>query len=668
MNILDTENMISRLILRAREKNPSFIPRILFITIIFIGSFCVSILFTEEVRIPLNRDALSRAAGVYEFVWSPDASELAFVSTQGGTSEIWIVTSKASAPRRITSDRLPKSDPQWSPDGKTIAYVVDRTGGAGDIHGITPDGKISSVFVNSQSDEREPRWSPNSKFLVFTLNSGRFPQLMRLDVDLDIVEQLTEISASDPQWSPDGQSIAFVSNPTPNDKQRDNEDIFIFSITSKSTRLLTPGSQRYRDYSPSWAPDSSKLVFASEQNGYSNLYIIDLESEQQTSLNEANIDQLNPRWSPDGQTIAYVQNDGLEFHVWRISAVGGNPIRVSDLSGTNGGFQRKDSSPQGSLAWSPDSQLITYTHSSPTRASDIWSVGTSGGRSSPLTSSMPGELRQTARFVNPEVFVYPSFDGEEISALIYRPRGTPSKTRHPSILVFRDTLEGQNALSWNPFIQSFVSEGYLVFLPNVRGSSGRGKNYRKAIFGKGGEMDVRDAFMGLDRLAGDGLIDAEKLAVFGAGTGGFLVNASLVRDETRFAAAVSIQGVVDLVTAFRYPTMDVWSNYMIGSTPIDTPTPFYERSLINFVDELRTPIIFLYGESDPLAPIQQIEQFAVQADTKGKWFDYRVFREETHGWHRWRPSSIRVALEAANALFENNLMGGNRTIRLTRNK
>ena len=215
--------------LRSGGVKGNFLPRLGFIAIIFAASFGVSMLLTQEARIPLNPDALSRAIGVYEFTWSPDASELAFVSAQGGASEIWIVDSNASAPRRITSDTLPKSDPQWSPDGDWIAYVAELPGGRGDLHGVRPDGGESTVFVGSPNDEREPRWSPDGRRLAFTSDSAGLHQLAVIYIDSGLIERPTETPASDPQWSPDGEWIAFVSDPLPNDNRRDNEDIFVVS-------------------------------------------------------------------------------------------------------------------------------------------------------------------------------------------------------------------------------------------------------------------------------------------------------------------------------------------------------------------------------------------------------------------------------------------------------
>ena len=80
------------------------------------------------------------------------------------------------------------------------------------------------------------------------------------------------------------------------------------------------------------------------------------------------------------------------------------------------------------------------------------------------------------------------------------------------------------------------------------------------------------------------------------------------------------------------------------------------------------PSYFSTAETIEEPPFQQIEQFAVQAEIEGKWFDYRIFEAEPHGWHRWRPASLRVVLEASNALFERYLRGRNREIRLTRNR
>src|SRR5690606_16946441 len=128
-------------------------------------------------------------------------------------------------------------------------------------------------------------------------------------------------------------------------------------------------------------------------------------------------------------------------------------------------------------------------------------------------------------------------------------------------------------------------------------------------YGLGGELDVRDALVGLDRLSADGIVDPARVAVFGAGTGASLAAAALARDGARFQAAVLVQGAVDLTTAAAYPALRDWTRYMLGGSPLDRPEAYYDRSLVNFVRTLRTPVIFLYGGRDRMAPFQQVEQF-----------------------------------------------------------
>jgi dipeptidyl aminopeptidase/acylaminoacyl peptidase len=176
---------------------------------------------------------------------------------------------------------------------------------------------------------------------------------------------------------------------------------------------------------------------------------------------------------------------------------------------------------------------------------------------------------------------------------------------------------------------------------------------------------ARDAFIGLDKLSSEGLIDTERLGIFGAGTGGFLATAALIRDEARFKAAVCLYGVIDTVTASSYPAAENWTRYLIGSTPMANPLAYYQRSLVNFVDTLRTPIIFFFS-GDNVGSFVQLQQFAVQAEVKGKWFDYRMFDNETEGWQTWRPNTIRLTLEGMDALFEKHLLGRDREIRLSR--
>jgi dipeptidyl aminopeptidase/acylaminoacyl peptidase len=653
----------------------SYKGRLAVVAVIFLVSLSVGVLVTQEGgRVPLQAERLAQAGGVYEFAWAPDNSAIAYVSSTSSGFDLWTIGIPGGRPRQITATQRYKRTPRWSTDGKWIAYVAMQENGRGDIHLVSPDGSSSAPLAQTSADEIGPVWSPDSREIAFVERTSSGSRIMAMEVQTRALREIAAIDASDLHWSPDGRHIAFVADPLQSRRdERDNKDIFIVPASGGPPRLLTPGTPRFRDVSPSWSPDSRQIVYVSEETGFSNLYIVDVENGEQRALTAGKADALTPRWSPDGARVAYVRNENFLFHVFTIDVETGRTNRISDRDGVNGGFSHDESgpprpqTPSGSLVWSSDGTRLAFTHSDPTRTSDVW-IATLGQAPAQLTNSMPQELRREGRFVWPEALNYRSFDGREIAALVFKPRGSQPRAGYPALLVFRDTVDGQHAAGWDPFVQFFVSNGYLVFAPNVRGSSGQGRDYRHLITGNGGDHDVRDAFFGLDRLSSEGLIDTERLGVFGAGTGGYLATTSLVRDEARFKAAVCLYGIVDAVTAASYPGMAEWSRYMIGGTPIENPRPYFQRSIINFIDKLRTPIVFLYAGNDTSAPFQQLQQFAVQAEVKGKWFDYRVFENELGDWRTWQASTVRMSLEAMNALFEKHLLGRDREIRLSRNR
>ncbi len=647
----------------------SYFTRLLIVAGLFLLLLGAGVLMTQEGgRAPLNPEPVAAATGIYDLSLSPDGRSIAFISTQSGSSEIWIANVAGGQPRRITGTSGIKKQIRWSNDGKWIAYVAVRPGKAGDIRLVNAVDGNEVAVTETTEDERQPTWSPDSRSIAFTERATGRNRIAIADVESLEVRTLVEVAASNLQWSPDGKAIVFVSDPLLSDDKRDNDDLFVISAEGGSPRLLTPGTQRFRDYAPSWSPDSRNIAYASESSGYSNIYIVDTQGGSRRRLTNEDVESFAPKWSPDGRSIAYVRNESAQFHIWVTPAEGGVASKISDRDGVNGGIEEEDANPRGALQWSAEADRIAFTHSDPGRTSDLWIAGLDGTRALQVTNSMPPELRRETRFVSPELLAYRSFDGQEISALLYKPRGFKPRAGHPALLVFRDTVDGQHTRNWDPFIQFFVSDGYVVFAPNVRGSSGHGKEYRQMIFEHGGDYDVRDAFIGLDRLSSEGLIDAERVGVFGAGTGGFLATTAIIKDETRFKAAVCLYGIVDAVTAVSYPGMAAWARYMIGSSPMTAPLPYFERSLVNFVDKLRTPIIFLYTGGDPSTPFQQLQQFAVQAEVKGKWFDYRVFENESEGWRYWRPNNLRLSLEAMDALFEKHLLGRDREIRLGRNR
>ncbi|MBI4471106.1 MAG: PD40 domain-containing protein, partial [Acidobacteria bacterium] len=334
---------------------------------IFVLSIGVGLIATQEGgRVPLLPDQVAAATGIYDFTWAPDGKSIAFVSTRNAGTEIWSVPTMGGASRRITSTAMLKKQPRWSKDGKWITYVVVQPGNLGDLHIVSADGETAITLTDTAGDERDPAWSPDGKQLAFVERLAGRTYLAVIDIESRAVQRLAETPASDLQWSGDGKSIAFVADPLlPSDDRRDNEDLFVITPSEGSMRLLTPGTPRFREFAPSWSPDSRQLAYASDEAGFSNIYVMDVESGRRRAFTTGAIEHLSPKWSPDGKQIAYVTNEDSQFNIWVAPAEGGRATRISDRDGTNGGFESRDSSPRGRFQWSPDSRRIAFTHSDP---------------------------------------------------------------------------------------------------------------------------------------------------------------------------------------------------------------------------------------------------------------------------------------------------------------
>jgi dipeptidyl aminopeptidase/acylaminoacyl peptidase len=452
-------------------------------------------------------------------------------------------------------------------------------------------------------------------------------------VDVRTLEITRVGSGGSGDLSPDGTMFAFTRNTKPQDDDQSNQDIWITGVGGGEPRALTPNTFDWRDTEPRWSPDGSKIAFISDRNGFNNLGVIDLQSGDATMLITEDVEHSEPRWSPDGRWISFTKNLDYDYHIFRIPAEGGEVERLTWEGGVNGG-SRATGQTRGGHLWHPDGERIVYTHSDPTKTGDLWvlSAGDRGGRQ--VTNHQSPELMDPSLFVAPEFVEYTSFDGLEVAGLIYTPEGAQAGDQLPGLFFFRANSNGQHPKQWNPYIQYFVSRGYVVFAPNFRGSTGRGKTYRQAVHTHGGDHDLLDAFAGMDLLVEDGWVDPERVGAFGGSTGGFFTTTAVTKDPERFKAGVVWYGSTDLVTLSTYAGMEGWNRYLIGQTPMENPQNYYERSIIYHADEVDVPLLFLYAQGDGAARFQQIEQYGIQAEIHGNWYDWVV--RHVCSWSRSR--------------------------------
>ena len=611
---------------------------------------------TSKARPGLPIDAIAQTVWIEEFDISPDGTTLAFKSAEAGTYDIWTIPVAGGPAKQVTKLPGREMKPRYSPDGRWIAFEAD-VGGVmiHDLYIVPSQGGDPIRLTDNPLHDANVMWSPDSRKIYFTTQMFWDNSFAEIDVATKQVKRIGP-SGGNPRLSPDGTMIAFMRNTKPDDDDQSNNDIYVMNVSGGDPRLLTPDMLNALDTAPAWSPDSKTIAFISDRNGYNNLGLLDVASGQTKMLLTEPIEHSEPRWSPDGKWVSFTKNLGYQYHIFKIAADGSQATQLTERGGVNGGSSATGQT-RGMHLWSPKGDQILYYHSDPTMTGDIWTMPANGGGSRQITNHQHAALRDSNAFVWPELMEYKSFDGMTVAGLVYKPKGSKAGDRLPALFFFRANSNGQHPVQWHPYIQYFVSRGYLVFAPNFRGSTGRGKAYRQAVFTRGGEDDLHDAFIGMDMLAADGWVDPKRVGVFGGSTGGFFTTAAITKDPARFKAAVCWYGDTDLVTMSSYDNLEGWNKFITGKTPMENPHNYYNRSLVFNAARVKVPLLQLDAQGDQGGRFQQIEEYNVQAQIHGNWHEWVVYGKEPHGWYHWRPDSVQKSLTLMSQMFDTFILG-----------
>lgn len=613
-----------------------------------------------ELTDGLPIEALAQTVWIEEFDLSPDGTTIAFKSAAAGTYDIWIVSTDGGPPRAITSMPGREMRPSFSPDGRWIAFEADEGGtDIRDLFVVPAAGGEPRRLTDHPLNDANISWSPDSRRIYF--NTGMWFDGAIASVDVRTGE-ITRIGAGGSgELSPDGATFAYTGNTKPQDDDQSNTDVWTRGVDGGEPRLLTPNTFEWRDTEPRWSPDGTRIAFISDRHGYNNLGVIDVATGEATMLLTEEVEHSEPRWSPDGAWISFTKNLDYDYEIFRVRPDGSDAQQLTRTGGVNGG-SRATGQTRGGHDWHPGGGRIVFTHSDPSRTGDLWVLDVDGGDPRQITDHQADALRDPEAFVWPEFVEYTGYDGLDVAGLVYKPHGAEAGDRRPGLFFFRANSNGQHPKQWHPYVQYFVSRGYVVFAPNFRGSTGRGKAYRQAVHTHGGDHDLRDAFIGMDMLVEQGWVDPDRVGAFGGSTGGFFTSTAITKEPDRFRAGIVWYGSTDLVTLSTYGSMEGWNRFLIGGTPMTNPRNYYERSIAYHADTVDVPLLFLYAQGDGAARFQQIEMYGTQAEIFGNWYDWVVYGGEPHGWYHWRPDSVERSLRIMDDMFARYIAGEDRDV------
>ena len=602
----------------------------------------------EPKSLTIEKLFMTRQIG--DATWSPDDKNIAFVSNMSGRNNLWIVAADGGFPTQLTVSDQRQTSPAWSPDGKWIAYQSDYDGDEKwDIFLVSPKmGKVVNLTQTREIAEMNPTWSPDGRLLAYAVKQ-KDSGAIEIDIYDMIMREVRHLTTNTPQakhnynpiWSKDGKFIVY----TQTQAKGTDSNIFIADVASCKSTLLTPhqGEQLYyvNDVSPIPAgPDTGQLLITSNAaNGHENVGLL-LFSDKGSSvtgtfrpgstkwLTEDKWRVRGGEFSPDGKHVTFRADvDGNE-DVYLHDLVTGKSTRLQIGPGVN--------EPEGGhSAFSKDAQQLLYVHNGPTAPADLWIYHLATGKSQQITHSLVGGIR-SEDLVEPFLVHYPSRDGKwTISAFLYLPYNMARNGQNAAIVYIHGGPTSQTMNSFNRFIQFAANQGYMVLAPNYRGSTGYGREFQNAnLFDMGGG-DLQDVLAGVDWIKQTGHLDPKKIAVMGASYGGYLSMMAVTKAPEVWAAGVPIVPFVNWLTEIENedPVLRESDLATMGD-PVKNKALYEDRSPVNFIDQIKAPLLLLAGGHDPRCPKSEAQQVVDAIKKRGGTVDFKIYENEGHGFAR----------------------------------
>ena len=591
----------------------------------------------------------------------------------------------------------------WTGDGESI-FITTRFGNTNQIHRVDDPGAARQQLTFFDEPVFSAARQPGHADLLFSMDEGgsEYSQLFLMDTDSGESTRLTDGESRNmaPQWSDDGSMLAFTSTR----RNGASNDIWLLSPDApEDARMLLESGDGSAWYSVDFSDDGSELLvlnyvgnmdswvvrldvasgersveqgggdnptrnfpiafdkvnggyfFTSDRNnGFMQLYRqpADAEADPVLLTGDINWDVEGMALSEDGTRAAFTVNEN-----------GASRIYLMDPA--SGEYRQIDAIPVGivgGLKFSPDGDQLAMTLNSASTPSDVFvlDLGQTALESGELirwTTSEVGGL-DTSRFISPNLVEYPTFDevdGEPrmIPAYVYTP---PGDGPHPVVVSIHGGPEGQFRPRFSSTYQAWLDNGFAVIAPNVRGSSGYGREYLQLDNAMKREDSVRDIGALLEWIAEQPDLNSDAVAVFGGSYGGYMVLASAVHYSDRLAAAVDIVGISNFVT-FLKNTKD-YRRDLRRVEYGDERDPEMEAFLqdispSNNVEKIRIPVFVIQGNNDPRVPVSEAEQIVEALRDNGQTVWYMNALDEGHGYRK--KENRDVLSEAVLMFFQKHL-------------
>ncbi|MEO8356173.1 MAG: prolyl oligopeptidase family serine peptidase [Chloroflexota bacterium] len=572
----------------------------------------------------LNLADLLRVPQVDTGLWfdiSPDGRNVAFSWNKTGNWEIYeLRIAASSSPLAPLSAKISgaKFSPQYSPNGKYLAYALDLDGSESYhivLHNLLTATHIDLLANSAYAQQPNFAFSPDGETLaILSDEHGQFA-LYLLSVETTEKRLLFDIQRPvwDVRWSPDGKWIAAEVEMEASDR-----GIFIIEVesgkweqiaVSPSPSALSHTERRLNAQHPAWSPDSKFIAFSAESDEWFDIGVYEIETGHISWLTQSVGDDISPCWSRDGRRISWVQAEGMLNSIM-VLEIGVSVKRVQVAAGIH-------HHPQ----FASNGEIL-FLFESPQQPPDLWKLN-EDGTFEQLTNSLPDELHD-AGFRMPEEVSYDN-EGVSVPALLYRGIGDCA------VVNIHGGPNWHVQFLWDPFMLHMASRGWTVLAPNYRGSTGYGRAWQIASRFDMGGVDTRDCAAGVDYLLSKGL--ANRVAVTGRSHGGYLTMTCLTQYPNLWRGGSAVVPFMNWFKSHEDSREDLqhWNIENMGD-PKENYETWHNASPYFFLDRVNAPVQLICGGNDLRCPASDSLDAHDKLTELGKDVELLLYEEEGHSF------------------------------------
>jgi dipeptidyl aminopeptidase/acylaminoacyl peptidase len=552
-------------------------------------------------------------------VYAPRVSHsrrrMTFYWDKTGKLELYIMDLRTKRIRQVSKGDLPKSvgaRPVWSRDDSWLMITKDVKGNEQhDLYRFNPrTGGMKQLTDTPRAQDVPVDVSPDGAWFSFTSNRDGPVALFKIKAETAEVVKLAEHKnpITGGRWSPDGERLAYGVNES---KNLVNQDVWLVKADGSEKRLLIRVKEGSKESFGDWSPDGRLIAFGSDATGYDRVGLFDMKENSVRWLSTGKHDETPIEFSQDGKMLLCSRNRDacIELLIYDMKPGEERLLNLPPGVSTGGYFVLGDKFVVGDLS---------TTKAPPS----IFLYSLKKDEAEMLIQAELGALREEW-FVEGEYTKYKSTDNLDLYTLVYKPKDI-GKEKLPAIVIPHGGPTGQYYRNFSKIAQLLADRGYVVLLPNVRGSTGYGVEFRDMNIKDWGGGDLEDIAAGVEYLKVLPYVDPKRIGIYGASYGGYMTYIATVKKPELWGAACAHVGITDLLSLYEN-SMSHFKYYLqqqMGDPEKDREL-WKDRSALYHADDLRCPILIIQGLNDPRCPVQQARIYREKLDQLGKEYEYR---------------------------------------------